>query len=78
MKKLFALIFILFALPVVAQNFYSFPQKYPNGSFFVCGVPATGNPCSNQVSIFPTSALSGAIQQPARIASAVKIGRAHV
>lgn len=53
--------------PAAAQTFYSFPQKYPNGTFYVCGVPATGNPCSNQVSIFPTSALSGAINQPAQI-----------
>lgn len=72
MKRLLTLILVLCALPVVApsasaQNFYSFPQKYPNGSFFVCGVPANGNPCSNQVSIFPTSALVGAIAQPATI-----------
>jgi hypothetical protein len=65
MKKL--LFLLLLCGTAAAQNFYSFPVKYPSNTFFVCGVPAIGNPCSNQVSIFPTSALTGAVTQPATI-----------
>jgi trimeric autotransporter adhesin len=52
-----------------AQNFYTFQGKqYPNGVFYVCAVPASGNPCTNQVNIYPTSGLVSPINQPATIA----------
>lgn len=61
-----ALVVVLAARPAAAQNYYSFPpsQRYPSAPYYVCGFPAVGNPCSNQVSIYPTSALSGPLTQP--------------
>lgn len=67
MKKLLLLVGLTMLAPLArAQNYYSFPptQRYPNSQFYVCGFPATGNPCSNRVSVFPTNALGTPYPQP--------------
>lgn len=64
-RLLVALILLLPSL-AAGQIYYSLPptQRYINGTYFVCGFPAIGDPCSNQIAVYPNSSLITPLPQP--------------